>query len=142
MSAGAGLEKKDFPHRTMDEWQLRHVWQNRQPPRRLVPLSEPLSVLMKRRLARRVRQVGRLSAAWDECIPAYIREHTALVSYVRGVLTVAVDSAAHRYQLQTLLRDGLQEAIRERAGGPLNRIRLVPGQFDYLEMPDRRAPQA
>ena len=97
---------------------------------------------MKRRLARRVRQVGGLSAAWDECIPAYIREHTALVSYARGVLTVAVDSAPRRYQLRMLLANGLEDAIRERCPGPLNRVKLTPGSFDTLEMPDRRAPRA
>jgi hypothetical protein len=53
------------------------------------------------------------------------------------VLTVAVDSAAHRYQLRMLLANGLLEAVRERTPGPLNRIKLRPGQFEYLEMPDK-----
>ncbi len=121
----------------MDEWQLRHVWQNRQRKDRIAPLAEPLAVLMKRRLAKRVRHIGQLSIVWDECIPEYIREHTALVGYLRGVLTVAVDSAAHRYQLQMLLANGLLDAIRERTAGPLSRIKLQPGQFDFLDMPDR-----
>jgi len=121
----------------MDEWQLRHAWQNRQRRDRTASLSEPLAHLMKRRLAKRVRQIGRLSAVWDECIPEYIRKHTALVSYARGVLTVAVDSAAHRYQLQMLLANGLLVAVRERTPGPLNRVKLQPGRFDYLEMPDK-----
>jgi len=121
----------------MDEWQLRHVWQNRQRKDRTAALSEPLAFLMKRRLAKRVRQVGRLSMVWDECIPEYIRQHTALVSFSRGVLTVAVDSASHRYQLQMLLANGLLDAMRERTAGPLNRVKLQPGQFDYLDMPDR-----
>ena len=126
----------------MEESKLRHVWQNRQRVRLPAMLCEPLSFLMKHRLARRVRQLGRLSAAWDECIPEYIREHTALVSYARGVLTVGVDSAPHRYQLRMLLANGLLDALRERAPGPLNRVRLVPGTFDYLEMPDRPAAEA
>jgi len=126
----------------MDEWHLRNVWQNRQRRDRIGPLADTLAHLVKRRLARRVRQVGGVSAAWDECIPEYIREHTALVSYTRGVLTVAVDSAPHRYQLQMLLASGLTDAIRERAPGPLNKVRLVPGEFDYLDMPDKALPQA
>ena len=59
-----------------------------------------------------------------------------------GVLTVAVDSAPHRYQLLVLLRNGLQEAIRERFPGALNRVRLVPGEFDCLDLPDHRRPRA
>jgi len=90
---------------------------------------------MTRRLARRVRQIGRVSIVWDECIPEYIRDHTALVSFARGTLTVAVDSAAHRYQLQQLLRNGLEQAVRERIPGALDRIKLVPGTFDALDFP-------
>ena len=120
----------------MDEWRLQNVWRNRQRPQRMIPLGEPLAFLVKQRLAKRVRQIGQLSAVWDECIPEPIRDHAALVTFSRGTLTVAVDSAAHRYQLQTLLADGLIDAIRERFSGPLNRVKLVPGTFDYLDMPD------
>jgi hypothetical protein len=93
---------------------------------------------LNRQLARQVRQVGSLSAIWDEVIPDPLLGHTALISYRRGTLVVAVDSAAHRYQLQTLLRTGLIDAIRERfRAGPLDRVRLVPGAFESIEMPDR-----
>jgi len=98
-------------------------------------LAGAIRHLVKHRLAKRVRMIEKVSRVWDESVPESIREHTALVSFSRGTLTVAVDSAAHRYQLETLLRDGLFEAIREQFGGPLNRIRLVPGTFDALEMP-------
>lgn len=126
----------------MDESQLRNVWRNRQQPDRIAPLGQPLTTLMKTRLAKRVRQLGALAAVWDECIPQYLREHTALVHFQRGTLTVAVDSAPHRYQLQVLLGNGLQEAIRERCPSALNRVRLVPGEFDCLDLPDRRRPTA
>ncbi|OPX24371.1 MAG: hypothetical protein B1H04_02180 [Planctomycetales bacterium 4484_123] len=119
----------------MDDSQLRHVWRNGQRHDGVSSLSEPLTRLVQYRLARRVRQLGQLAAAWDECIPQYIREHTALVSYARGTLTVAVDSAAHRYRLQRLLQDGLEQAIRERLPSALRRIRLVPGSFDAVEFP-------
>jgi hypothetical protein len=123
----------------MDEFQLRNVWQNRQRPDRTAPLSEPLNRIMNRRLAKRVRQLGAISAAWDEVIPEFLRERSALVTYQRGTLTVAVDSAAHRYQLQVLLDSGLTQALRERIrNGPLNRVRLVPGNYDVLEFPDDR----
>ncbi len=119
----------------MDESQLRRVWENRQPRQRMSPLSDPLGHLMEHRLAKRVRQIGLVSVVWDECIPDYIRDHTALVSFARGTLTVAVDSAAHRYELQHLLRGGLEGAVRERLPGALNRIKLVPGAFDALDFP-------
>ena len=123
----------------MDDWQLRNVWTNRQGRQRIAPLCEPLGYLMKTRLAKRVRQIGQLAVAWDECIPEFLRERATLVTYARGTLTVAVDSAPHRYQLQVLLQNGLLDAIRQRfGGGPINRVRLVPGRFDYLDFPDSR----
>ena len=126
----------------MREWQLKNVWQNRRPRNRISALSEPLTILMKHRLAKRVRQIGQLSIAWDECVPDFLRDHAALVSLNGGTLTVAIDSAAHRYRLEMLLRAGLLDAIRERFSGALNRVRLIPGEFDALEMPDRPSPQA
>lgn len=127
----------------MDESQLRNVWLNRRPADRIRPLAEPLVQLVKRKLARRVRQIGQLAVAWDECIPDFIREHTALVGFSRGMLTVAVDSAPHRFQLQNLLQSGLLDAIRERfRSGALNRIKLVPGEFDSLEFPGDVRPRA
>ena len=126
----------------MDEHQLRNVWSNRQPRNPIRPLSEPLARLVGRRLAKRVRQIGQLSLAWDECIPDFLREHSALVSFAGGTLTVAVNSAPHRYQLQQLLSSGLLEAIRERFGaGALNRVRLVPGDFDATDFPEDVRPR-
>jgi len=126
----------------MNESQMRNVWRNRQGPDGPGPLSEPLGRLVRGRLAKRVRQIGRLALAWDECVPGYLREHAALVRLSRGILTVAVDSAPHRYQLQQLLRSGLLDAIRERFPGALTRVRLIPGQFDALEFPEDVRPEA
>jgi hypothetical protein len=123
----------------MDDRQLQNVWANRQPRNPVATLGGPLSYLMKDRLAKRVRQIGQLAQAWDEVIPEYIREHTALVNYSRGTLTVAVDSAPHRFQLEMLLRAGLTDEIRRRFhAGPLDRVKLAAGPFDFLDLPQRQ----
>jgi len=118
----------------MDDQQLRTAWQNRQPIDSTTHLSGPLGLLMKHTLSKRVKQLGALAQAWDEVIPDPLREHTALESFARGVLTVIVDSAPHRFQLEMLLRQGLHKALVERFAGPLNRIRLVPGQFFSVDL--------
>ncbi|MCE5327615.1 MAG: DUF721 domain-containing protein [Planctomycetaceae bacterium] len=117
----------------MDDSQLRTVWQQRQKQDRAVALAVPLATLMKRTLSRRYSQFGALAKLWDEMIPQSIAAHTALESFSRGVLTVMVDSAAHRFQLQTLLSGGVTKAIQSRFGGALNKIRLIPGQFFSLD---------
>jgi predicted nucleic acid-binding Zn ribbon protein len=123
----------------MDDAQLRTVWQQRQFNDRVANLGQPLAVLMKHTLARRFRQLSRLAAIWDELIPESIRDHTALDSFSGGVLTVVVDSAPHRFQLQTLLRGGLLRAIQANFSGAINKVRLVPGQFAAVDLAgDRR----
>ena len=118
----------------MDDAQLQTVWQQRQLKDRVSLLAEPLAKLMKHRLAKRVRQLSQLAAAWDEVIPAQIAEHTALESFNRGVLTVMVDSASHRFQLEMLLAGGLKKEIQTRFSGALNKVRLVPGQFYAVDL--------
>ena len=118
----------------MDDTQLRTLWLQRQSNDRISHLAEPMAVLMKHNLGKRVRQLGKLAVVWDDVLPATIREHTALDSFQRGVLTVLVDSSSHRYQLQTLLTAGLMKEIRNRFSGPLNKIRLVPGQFSSVDL--------
>ena len=118
----------------MDDAQLRTIWQQRQEPPHASPVGESLAILMKHTLGKRVRQLGALADVWDETVPAEIRDHTALESFNRGVLTAVVDSSSHRYQLQTLLTGGLLQEIRRRFSGVLNAIRLIPGQFYAIDL--------
>lgn len=113
----------------MDDARLRTIWNQRQSTQRASQLGEPLTVLMKHTLAKKARQLGKLTDIWDEVIPEEIVSHTALEGFSRGVLTVMVDSAAHRYRLRTLLSDGLMKAIQDRFNGALNKVRMIPGQF-------------
>lgn len=117
----------------MDDAKLQTIWQQRQNRYQAVPLAEPLGVLMKHKLARRVKQMGNLGEIWDDVLPADYREHTALESFSRGTLTVMVDSASRRFHLQKLLAGGLQQDIQRRFKGSLNRIRIVSGQFYNLD---------
>lgn len=118
----------------MDDAQLRTIWQQRQFNYQPTCLSESLTILMKHKLAKRVRQVGQLAQIWDDVIPESIRDHTALESYQSGILTVMVDSASHRFQLQTMLTGGVMKAIQERFNAALNKIRLIPGQFYAIDL--------
>ena len=122
----------------MDDAQLRTIWQQRQFNDRAVLLSQPLSAFMKHTLAKRVRQLGQLAEIWDDLVPEPIRDHTALDKLHQGILTVLVDSPAHRFQLRTLLDGGLEREIRTRFPGALNKIRVVPGQFYSVDLSGAR----
>lgn len=118
----------------MEDAQLRTLWQQRQPKFQASYVAEPLTVLMKHKLGKRVKQLGQLADLWDDVLPSEIREHTALECFRNGVLTVLVDSAAHRFQLQTLLTGGLMKVLQQRCPGALNKVRLVPGQFASVDL--------
>ena len=118
----------------MDDAQLQTIWQQRQLNERVIPISQPLTSFLKYTLAKRLRQLRNLAEVWDELVPQDIREHTALEGLNRGVLTVMVDSSPHRFRLQTLLAGGLLREIRQRFVGPLDRVRLVPGQFYAVDV--------
>ncbi len=118
----------------MDDRQLRTAWQNRQQVDATTHLSSPVAMLMQHTLAKRVRQLGELARVWDEIVPDEFREHTALESFSRGTLTVLVDSAPHRYQLETLLRAGLLRLLTQQFSGALNRVKLIPGQFYSVDV--------
>jgi predicted nucleic acid-binding Zn ribbon protein len=117
----------------MDDAQLRTIWHQRQSGEQAVHLSQALSVLMKRNLGKRVNQLGKLAKIWDEVLPEPINEHTALEGFNNGVLTVMVDSASWRFELQMLLAAGLTKEIQNRFPGTLNKIRVVPGQFRSVD---------
>lgn len=122
----------------MDEAQLRTIWQQRQFNDRASPLSRPLGMFMKYQLAKKVRQLSKLSEVWDNLIPDEINDHTALESFNRGVLTVTVDSSAHRFNLQILLSGGLMRELQARFEGALNKVRLIPGQFSSVDLAGAR----
>jgi len=121
----------------MDDKQLQTVWHQRQMDDRSAPIGQPLAMLMKHQLARRVRQLHQLAQVWDEVVPEAIAEHTALEGFSRGVLTVMVDTAAHRFQLENLLRGGLLGLLRERFSGALQKVKVVPGQFYSVDLDGR-----
>jgi hypothetical protein len=118
----------------MDDAQLYTVWQQRQFRDRTAPISAAVSALMKHDLEKRVRQLCKLATIWDEIIPDDIRDHTALESFQRGVLTVQVDSSPHRFRLEMLLAGGLLAELRKRFSGPIQRVRLQPGQFYSVDV--------
>ena len=118
----------------MEDAQLQTIWQQRQFQNRFAHLSEPVGLLMKHNLGKKVHQLADLAKIWDEIIPLELAKHTAVDKFSRGVLTVIVDSSPHRFQLQTLINGGLKKMVQEKFGGAINRIKLVPGQFYSVDI--------
>ncbi len=95
------------------------------------PPSDPdlsLSFLrqtFKKEIERPLKQLGELTTIWDELVPPELAGHARLESLSRGVLRVAVDSSTCLYELDRLLRSGLQTQLITRCKGPaLRRVQL------------------
>ncbi len=69
-------------------------------------------------------QLGQMIDLWFQLVPTEVRNHTAIFALQRGVLMVDVDSASVRYELDRLLRGGLNEALRKHFRGTLRQVKL------------------
>ena len=112
----------------MDDAQLMTIWQQRQRPNLATPLAHSLDALTGK-LKKRYNQLSKLEAAWEEVVPEELRDHTALEGYSGGTLKVLVDTASHRFHIEMLLRGGLLKELQKHSPAPINRVRLIPGEF-------------
>jgi hypothetical protein len=91
--------------------------------------------------ARRVNdRLGDLVQLWEQLIPADLAARTRLVGLRASVLQVEADSAATLYDVDRLLRQGLEATLRQKYRGTLTRIRLKVGAMD--DQPARRPAAA
>lgn len=95
-----------------------------------VPKEQDLSLdflkqQFQRDVAKPYKQLGAVAVIWQQLVPAELAAHTRLEGLSRGVLRVTVDSSAHLYELDRLLRAGLErDIIRKHAGAALRKIKL------------------
>ena len=80
------------------------------------------------RAARTQRRLGALTDVWESLVPAEIVARTRLTSLRGGVARVVVDSASTAYELDRMLRGGLEQQLRRRFRGTLMRIRISIGE--------------
>ena len=94
------------------------------------PRAQPITADIERiqRDADKVRsQLGPAIESWLAVVPEPIRSRSRVVALRGGILTVQVDSAAVRYELDGMLRANLLARLRKMLRGPLNRIKIQVG---------------
>ncbi|MFK7788871.1 MAG: DciA family protein [Phycisphaeraceae bacterium] len=77
-----------------------------------------LTKQFKKDVAKPFKQLGDLSDLWRELLPSHLVERTRLVGLSRGVLHVEVDNPAAHFEIDRLLRGGLQKQLIEGHKGP------------------------
>ncbi len=79
----------------------------------------------KREVQRPHQQLAQLITLWESLIPPALSARTRLDSLSRGVLKISVDDSATLYELDQLLRSGLQQQlITASRKSPLHRVQL------------------
>ncbi len=85
----------------------------------------------KREVEKPFKQLAAMAEVWPQLVPASLVEHTKLEAISRGVLRVIVDSSGALFELDRLLRGGLESQLITRHKGPaVRRIQLRVGRLD------------
>lgn len=123
---------QDNPRERESDAQLRRLfkWKSAKPYTPHV-LGEDAIELFNTQIKKRHAKFGKLSEAWGTLVPAMFQEHTMLATFVRGVLTVHVDSSPHLYELKQLMLAGLEDQLLLACRGEgLKKLTLKRGKLD------------
>ena len=93
-------------------------------------LGPEMVQFFKQSVEKRHTKMGKIAACWGAIVPEMFNDHCALESYVRGTLTVIVDSSSHLYELKQLLLAGLEQQLKlgcKSAG--LRKVNLKHGRW-------------
>lgn len=88
----------------------------------------------KNEIQKPYKQLCQMTEVWTTLVPADLQAKTRLESLSRGVLRVIVDSSSSLYELDRLLRQGLEQQIIVAHKGPaVRKIQLRVGQVLRVE---------
>jgi hypothetical protein len=88
------------------------------------------------------RRLGELADLWQELVPGEVAAQSALAGLRSGVLHVLADSAAAAFELDRLLRSGLEAELRTRYRGTLSRVRVRVGSLEHEQNASPRSDRA
>ncbi len=103
-----------------------------------------LSEQFKREVAKPYQQLGDLAVLWRELVPPALVERSRLAGLSRGVLHVEVDNPAAHFEIDRLLRGGLQKRLIQSHKGPAFRkvsVKVV-GRSEAGAVDTKRLPPA
>ncbi len=102
-------------------------------------LGPQLLEFFKNSVAKRQKRFGEIADCWAKLVPPLFHDHCALDGYLRGTLTVLVDSSSHLYELKQLLLAGLEKQLfMGCAKAGLRKIVLKPGRWYRGEADEKK----
>jgi len=82
---------------------------------------------VERIVTRTGARLGEFIDAWEDLLPARLRNETRVSNYRAGTVHVTVSSSGPLYEIDRLLREGLEADLRRRVKGTLAKVRLTVG---------------
>lgn len=102
---------------------------HRVPPERDLSISR--LVAEQARYAQQTRaQLGHMIDLWYQLVPTDLRYRATICGFKRGVLTVEVESASVRFELDRRLREGLTDEFRRHFKGTLRQVKVRLAEAD------------
>jgi hypothetical protein len=95
----------------------------RRETREAARLGDVLLPWYEQTVARPAAKLEGIAELWQQFVPAGIVRRSRLVGFYRGTLTVALDSATVRAELDARLRGGLLRSMQAASKGSLYRIK-------------------
>ena len=74
------------------------------------------------------RRLGKVIDVWDRVVPEEVGGRTKITALRAGVLYVRVESSSMRFELDRLLRGGLEDELRRSFHGSLRRVKVTVGE--------------
>lgn len=103
-------------------------WRNRPEPDLSMGF---LQKQFKQQIEKPYKQLGAIATLWESLIPNDLAQHTKIDSLQYGVLQISVDSSARLYELDRLMRGGLEQRLIIGHKGPaLRKVRLRVAPID------------
>ena len=91
--------------------------------REVARLGEVLLPWYEKTVTKPAEKLSGIAELWREHVPAAIVERSRLVGFLKGTLTVALDSATVRAELEGQLRGGLLRKLQAESRGALYRVK-------------------
>ena len=86
-------------------------------------LGDVLIPWFEKTIAKPAEKLDGISELWQSHVPAPLLDHSRLIGFHRGVLTVGLDSATVRAELDVRLRSGLLRTLQTASRGSLFRVK-------------------
>lgn len=80
---------------------------------------------IREKISKSDRKLTQLIDLWRELVPEHLQLHAMPTGFRSGTLSVEVNCAATRYEVDRLMRGGMEQTIRSRFNGTFVRVKCV-----------------